>query len=38
MLNISELIKNDKILSQLDYETVYRVIIRLMELGNMYRD
>lgn len=38
MLNIKELIINDKILSQLDYETVYRVIIRLMELGNMYRD
>ena len=37
MLNISELIKNDKILSQLDYETAYRVVIRLMELGYIYR-
>ena len=38
MINISDLIKNDKILSQLDYETAYRVVIRLIELGYMYRD
>lgn len=38
MLNIKELIINDKILSQLDYETAYRVVIRLIELGYIYRD
>jgi hypothetical protein len=37
MINISELIKNDKILSQLDYETAYRVVIRLIELGYIPR-
>lgn len=32
-MNISELIKNDNILSQYKFEEVYIVIIRLFELG-----
>ena len=32
-MNISELIKNDTILSQYKFEEVYTVIIRLFELG-----
>ena len=32
-MNISELIKNDAILSQYKFEEVYTVIIRLFELG-----
>lgn len=37
MLNIKELIKNDKILSNLDFETAYKIIIRLIELGYIPR-
>ena len=36
-MNISELIKNDNVLNKLDYETAYRIIIRLIELGYMPR-
>ena len=32
-MNISEIIKNDTILSQYKFEEVYTVIIRLFELG-----
>lgn len=32
-MNISEIIKNDNILSQYNVEEVYTIIIRLMDLG-----
>ena len=32
-MNISEVIKNDNLLSQYDYEIVYKIILRLFELG-----
>ena len=32
-MNISKLIKFDEVLSRFDFETVYRVIMRLKELG-----
>lgn len=32
-MNLSELIKNDNILNQYDFEQVYVIILRLMDLG-----
>ena len=32
-MRLTELIKNDNILSQYDYEQVYIIILRLMDLG-----
>jgi hypothetical protein len=34
-LNIAKLIKEDEVLSRFDFETVYRVILRLVEIGNI---
>ena len=33
-LNIAKMIKEDEVLSKLDFETVYRAILRLVEIGN----
>jgi hypothetical protein len=33
MFNFSELIKNDDVLSQYDFETVHAVLMRLLRLG-----
>lgn len=32
-MNLSELIKNDEVLSAFDFETVYVIIVRLKNLG-----
>ena len=32
-MNFTDLIKNDDVLSQYDFETVYSVILRLLSLG-----
>ena len=34
-LNIAKMIKEDEVLSKLDFETVYRTILRLVEIGNV---
>lgn len=33
MFNFSELIKNDDVLSQYDFETVHAILMRLLSLG-----
>jgi hypothetical protein len=33
MFDFKELIKNDDVLKEYDYETVYRVLMRLLSLG-----
>lgn len=33
MLRITELIKNDNILSQYEFDSVYTIILRLFDLG-----